>query len=214
MVTLLGDLIDSRLAPDRKGLHDTVSAALATVSREVPAHRPAAITAGDEFQGVYEHLGDALRCVLVIRSLLEPEVRVRFGVGRGEVTVLDEAQNTQDGPGWWAARAAIEVVEASEDETGWSALRTAYREDPSSHDERRGNEAVQDAVNAALVCQDLLLHSYDARSWSILRGLMADRTQTQIAESLGITRQAVQQRRSSAGMPMLVSAAAHLARLP
>ncbi len=207
VVTLLGDLIDSRLSADRQQLHDTLTEVLAAVSKEWPAQHDPAITAGDEFQGTYTRLGDALGSVLAIRSLLEPSVGMRFGVGRGEVTMLDAENRTQDGPGWWAARAAIDAVEAGEEETGWTALRTAYRNDDDE-------DPWQDAVNAALVCQDLLLDSFDQRSWSILRGMMAGKTQTQIAEDLGISRQAVQQRRSSAGMPMLLSAAHSLARLP
>jgi len=206
-VTLIGDLIDSRLSSDRQNLHDTITSALRAVSTQITPLRPLAITAGDEFQGSYVRLGDAIATVLAIRSLLEPSVRVRFGIGRGEVTVLDPGANTQDGPGWWAARAAIEKVEAHEDQTGWAAQRAAYR---SAAD----GDSMQDAVNAALECQDLLLDSFDERSWSILRGMMADHTQTQIADDLGISRQAVQQRRSTAGMPMIVSAARNLASLP
>lgn len=205
-VTLIGDLIASRQSPHRQVLHDTLSAALATVADSGPAVQSAAVTAGDEFQGSYARLGDALAAVLALRCLLEPSVMVRFGLGRGEVTMLDPERLTQDGPGWWSARAAIDAVESQEDETGWSASRTAYR----SHDD----DPVQDAVNAALVCQDLLLDSYDERSWSILKGLMAGQTHTEIADALGITRQAVQQRRSSSGMPMLLDAAQTLARLP
>ncbi len=207
VVTLIGDLIDSRLSPDRQDLHNSIASALRAVSAQTAPLRPLAITVGDEFQGSYARLGDALSSVLAIRALLEPSVRVRFGVGRGQVTLLDPAANTQDGPGWWAARAAIEEVEAHEDQTGWAARRTVYR---SAEDV----DPMQDAVNAALVCQDLLVDSFDERSWSILRGMMADTTQTQIADDLGISRQAVQQRRSTAGLPIIVSAARNLASLP
>ncbi|MGB3860187.1 MAG: hypothetical protein WA912_13145, partial [Ornithinimicrobium sp.] len=67
---------------------------------------------------------------------------------------------------------------------------------------------------AALVCQDLLVHSWDIRSWSIARGIMQGYTQSDIAGGLGISRQAVQQRRDSAGLPMVLAAAEHLASLP
>lgn len=206
-VTLIGDLVESRLSSDRQELHNAISSALRVVAVQTPPLHPLAITAGDEFQGSYARLGDAIATVMAIRSLLEPAVRVRFGIGRGDITVLDPNANTQDGPGWWAARAAIEEVAAHEDETGWAAQRVAYRS-------AEPGDPMQDAVNAALVCQDLLLYSFDQRSWSILRGMMADATQTQIADDIGISRQAVQQRRSAAGMPMIVDAARNLASLP
>ncbi len=206
-VALLGDLVGSRTSADRRGLQDTLTAALDEVSDSIPPLHRLAVTAGDEFQGTYATLGEAVGTVLALRVRLEPSVGVRFGIGRGEVTVLNATTNTQDGPGWWAARAAIDYVSDSADDSGWTALRTAYR----SADE---SDPLLDAVNAALVCQDLLVDSYDERSWSILRGMMAEKTQTQIAQEMGITRQAVQQRRSTGGMPMLLSAAQHLARLP
>lgn len=206
-VALLGDLVGSRTSADRRGLHDRLTAALEQVSASIPPLHRLAVTAGDEFQGTYATVGEAVATALALRVRLEPAAGARFGIGRGDVTVLNATTNTQDGPGWWAARAAIEHVSTSADDAGWAALRTAYR----SADE---SDPLLDAVNAALVCQDLLLDSYDERSWSILRGMMAEKTQTQIAQELGITRQAVQQRRSSGGMPMLLSSAQHLARLP
>lgn len=205
VITLLGDLVDSRLAPDRQRLHDEVYAVLATVSATHDAG-DLVITAGDEFQGTYARLGDALAVALEVRMLLEPHIGVRFGVGRGEVTVLDAATGTQDGAGWWAARSAIEYVEATAERTGMDSLRTAY--------EAASDDPLQPAVNAALVCQDLVLDSFDERTWTILRGTGNGMTQQEIADVIGISRQAVQQRRAASGIPMLLAAAAHLAGLP
>lgn len=204
-ITLLGDLVDSRLAEDRQGLHDEVSQALATVSAN-HGGGGLAITAGDEFQGTYACLGEALAAALAVRMLLEPPIGVRFGIGRGEVTVLDSEADTQDGPGWWAARSAIEHVEAAAGQTGWGGLRTAY--------EAAAHDPLQPAVNAALVCQDLVLDSFDERTWTILRGAHKGMTQQEIADEIGISRQGVQQRRSSSGIPMVLAAAAQLASLP
>lgn len=204
-ITLIGDLVGSRLVGDRQALHDEVSHALAIVSAQ-PGGGGLAITAGDEFQGTFDRLGEALAAALALRFLLEPHIGVRFGIGRGEVTVLDPEADTQDGPGWWAARSAIEHVETAAAQTGWGGLRTAYvaaEDDP-----------LQPSVNAALVCQDLVLDSFDERTWTILRGARNGMTQQEIADDIGISRQAVQQRRASSGIPMLLQAAAHLASLP
>ncbi|MGB3187017.1 MAG: SatD family protein [Ornithinimicrobium sp.] len=203
-VTLLGDLVGSRRAEDRQSVHDEVTGALAKVSAD---HRGStlAITAGDEFQGTFSHLGEAIAAAFAVRMLLEPRIGVRFGIGRGEVIVLDAEADTEDGPGWWAARSAIEYVEASAGQTGMGGLRTAY--------EAAADDPVQPAVNAALVCQDLVLDSFDERTWTILRGTHRGMTQQQIADQLGISRQAVQQRRASSGIPMVLEAAAHLGKL-
>jgi len=206
VVALLGDLVDSRSSRDRQGLHDSLTRALSDVSDVLPGLSRLAVTAGDEFQGTYASLGEALASAFAVRVRLSPTVDVRFGVGRGEVTVLDSTAGTQDGPAWWSARAAIDDVGACASETGWSAARTAYRS--AQNDDPR-----QEAVNAALVCQDLLVDSWDIRSWSIVRGIMQGRTQSDIADELGISRQAVQQRRHAAGLPMVLAAAEHLASL-
>jgi hypothetical protein len=213
LVTVIGDVVDSRSFPDRQLLHDALTQALGEVAHEVPGRHRLGVTAGDEFQGTYTRLGEALAAVFALRVRLSPSVVVRFGLGRGEVTVLDADDNTQDGPGWWAAREAIEHVKETEQLTGWSALRTAYRaaEREKGADER---DTVEDAVNSALVCQDLLVDSWDTRTWSIVRGIMQGRTQGEIAAELGISRQAVQQRRRSAGLPMVLSAAQGLSELP
>ncbi len=203
-VTLLGDLVGSRRSEDRQSLHDDLSRALATVSAE-HGGGGLAITAGDEFQGTYGRLGEALGAAFAVRMLLEPRIGVRFGIGRGTVMVLDSAAGTQDGPGWWAARSAIEHIEATAGHTGCGALRTAY--------EATTGDPLQPAVNAALLCQDLVLDSFDERTWTILRGTHHGMTQQQIADRIGVSRQAVQQRRASSGIPMVLEASAQLARL-
>lgn len=206
-VSVLGDLIGSRRSADRQGLHERLTIALTQVNQEIVTDQPLAVVAGDEFQGSYASLGDALGAVLLVRSLLSPQTDLRFGIGRGEVTVLDADTGIQDGPGWWAARQAIKEVETGQQGTGWATWRTAYRD----HDR---DPALEPAINAALVCQDLVLGSLDRTGWRIVRGMMQGRTQASIAEELGITRQAVQQRRKTAGLPMLLESIHRLRALP
>ncbi|MGI8947085.1 MAG: SatD family protein [Ornithinimicrobium sp.] len=205
--TVLGDLIGSRLSADRRGLHERLTAALTHVNQEIVTDQPLAVIAGDEVQGTYAGVGDALGAVFLLRSLLSPGTDLRFGIGRGDVTVLDAETGIQDGPGWWAARQAIEEVEAGQQVTGQATWRTAYREHEPDH-------GTEQAVNAALVCQDLVLGSLDQTGWTIVRGMMQERTHASIAEELGISRQAVQQRRKSAGLPMLLASISALRSLP
>lgn len=209
--TLLGDVIDSRAASDRKALHDQLSAALDQVSAEVDALDDLKVTAGDEFQATFATVGEALYAALLLRLRLDPDIDVRIGVGWGPVTVLDAAHGTQDGPGWWAARSAIEWVEEHQFVVGFERLRTAYRpaqEPDGARAEQPPSAAGPSAaaVNAALLCQDHLLGSLDQRSRFIVEGLMHGRTQTQLAQELGLTRQAVNQRRKHDGLAIAVEA--------
>lgn len=206
-VTLLGDVVQSRHHRDRQQLHDTLELVLQKVNDRSPTDQPLGLTVGDEFQGSYPTLGEALSALVTTRSLASPDTDVRFGVGRGDVLVLDARSGIQDGPGWWAAREAIDHVKAQSAKTGWERLRSAYRA-PGA------DPATTAAVNAALVCQDLVLGSWHSTDWSIVRGLMAQHTQAEIAVDLGVSRQAVQQRRKAAGMPMLLQGQEWLKGLP
>src|SRR5262245_40012740 len=88
-VALIGDVVESRTRRDRQALHDEVEAALEAATAFVPALDPPVVTVGDEFQGVYATLGDALAASFRIRAALHPRADVRFGLGRGAVTTLD-----------------------------------------------------------------------------------------------------------------------------
>lgn len=94
VATLIGDVVGSRQTADRAGLHQRVSAALAAVASS--AIDPPAFTVGDEFQGSYPTVGAAIDAALSMRLEVAPEVDVRFGIGWGEVTILDPATGIQD----------------------------------------------------------------------------------------------------------------------
>lgn len=205
LAALLGDVIGSRSADDRQALHDTLTAALRAISAEVETVDDIQVTAGDEFQGTFRSVGEAVYAALLLRLHLHPEVDIRVGVGWGEVTVLDPAQGTQDGPAWWAARAAIEWVEQKQATAGWESVRTAYR-----RAEGVGTGPSPEAVTAALLCQDHLIGLMDQRSRHILNGLLHGRTQVSLAEELGLTRQAVNQRRKHDGLAVATAAAQSL----
>ncbi|USQ78884.1 SatD family protein [Ornithinimicrobium faecis] len=211
LAAFLGDVIGSRASSDRKGLHDTLTSALATVSAEVDTVDDIQVTAGDEFQGTFANVGEALYAALLLRLRLTPHIDVRIGVGWGDVTVLDAAHGTQDGPAWWAARAAIEWIEKQQASAGWQSVRTAYRRADIIGDTLPG--PTPEAVSAALLCQDHLMGLLDERSRHILEGLMHGQTQVKLAEELGLTRQAVNQRRKQDGLAILVAAAESLRTL-
>ena len=111
--TLIGDVVASRQTADRSALHRRLTKGLAVVAST--ATDPPAFTVGDEFQGSYPSVGAAIAAALEIRLGVGPDIDVRFGIGWGDVTILDPSTGIQDGPGWWAAREAIE----------WTCHRTA-----------------------------------------------------------------------------------------
>jgi hypothetical protein len=140
---------------------------------------------------------------LLVRVRLLPATDVRHGIGWGTTTVLDEASGIEDGPGWWAARAAIEQAERAERSAGSRSLRTAYvvADDPGP-----GDRPDAGMVNAALVLRDERVTGLSERSLSVLRGLLSHETQKEIAAALGISASAVSQRVRADGLAAIVAA--------
>ena len=206
-VVLIGDVVDSRGATNRRALHRAVEKALVGVNAVVPALGELRVTVGDEFQGAYATLGGALDAALRVRLELLPGVDTRFGIGRGAVTTLDARRGIEDGPGWWAARAAIEAAEGTATTAATRTARTAVRaadDDPSL-----------DAVNAALLCRDHLVGSLSDRSLRLLRGLMDPHTtQSELATLEGISASAVSQRVRADGIGAVLASHELLRALP
>jgi hypothetical protein len=203
--TLIGDVVGSRRTGDRSALHRRVAAALRQVAGD--ALDPPAFTIGDEFQGSYPAVGAAIDAALTVRLLLASEVDIRFGIGWGAVTILDAETGIQDGPGWWAAREAIQHTARIQRQGGMTLIRTTFRAD----DHTRTDVG---AVNAALICRDHLLGSLDERSLRIVRGLMTGRSKRELAAAEGISPSAVSQRAARDGLDLLVLASEYLRGLP
>ena len=165
--TLIGDLIGSRASDDRRALHARFERALDEVNARFSPPTPMRMQVGDEYQGIFSTLGDALSASLLVRLALLPEGDIRHGIGRGDVEVLGTSPRVEDGPGWWAARAAMERVEQAEAKAATRTLHTAYVADASAPD---ADDAL---VNASLLLRDELVSGLSERSLSVLRGLLA-----------------------------------------
>jgi len=200
---LIGDIVGSRRVADRSAAHRAMNRALRDVAAD--AIDPPAFTVGDEFQGSYPTVGAAIGAALSLRLAVAPGLDVRFGIGWGVVTVLDADAGIQDGPGWWAAREAIEWTAAAQRQPGLALVRTSFR------GEQRTDV---DAVNAALICRDHLIGSLDERSLRILKGLLSNHTKKDIAAAEDISASAVSQRAGRDGLDLIVRASHYLRSVP
>lgn len=201
--TLIGDIIGSRRVADRGASHRAVNRALADIAAE--AIDAPAFTVGDEFQGSYSTVGAAIDAALSLRLTVAPDIDVRFGIGWGSATMLDAGAGIQDGPGWWAAREAIEWTASAQRQPGLVLVRTSFR----------GNDRDDvDAINAALMCRDHLIGSLDDRSLRILKGLLSNHSKKDIAASEAISASAVSQRAGRDGLDLIVQATGYLRSVP
>ena len=130
VAAVIGDVVGSRDHADRPDLHVRLVGRLAELEELLRAEErsggeplvvsPPRVTVGDEYQGIFTSVGVALRATRWLRISLLPDVDVRHGVGWGPVQVLEDEPRVEDGPGWWAAREAVESVEEA-------ALRSGHR---------------------------------------------------------------------------------------
>jgi hypothetical protein len=199
LAALIGDVIRSRAVSDRSGLHDELARVLDEANQRLQPVVPLRITVGDEFQGCFVTLGQAVHASLWLRLHLAP-VQLRHGIGWGSVAVLAAEPRVEDGPGWWAARAAIDSVKKDESRAGTRLLRTAYHraEDTDGPDPA--------AVNAALMCRDQMIGSVSPRSLRLLRGVVDGSSQAELAAAEHISASAVSQRMRNDGLAVIVAA--------
>lgn len=182
--TVIGDLVGSRQVADRTAVQQALGRALEEVNEALYPLQALEPTFGDELQGGFAGLADAARAALLVRLSLLPLVDTRYGIGHGEVTVHDDTRRPvlQDGPGWWAARDAIDALA-----TGHARRRTGYVG-------AAGDPPVQvAAANAFLTCRDQLVERLNDRGRRILRLALLGHSQKEIAEAEAITPSAVSQ---------------------
>jgi hypothetical protein len=196
-VAVLGDVVASRRHPDPGRRRHRVDRALAAANERFEPLQPFTPTIGDEFQGLFVDLVSALEATLVVRLSLVGEVDVRFGIGSGELFAFDasRAPFEQDGPAWWSAREAVDLVRAtSQGQERPRGLRTRWVD----ADAERPFEVA--AVNAFLQCRDELVAAMDPRDAAAMLGLLADEPLTRIAEDEGVSASALSQRAIRGGL--------------
>ncbi|MDP9821846.1 SatD family protein [Nocardioides massiliensis] len=183
MYAVIGDLVASRSTPQRAAVHRHVREVLEATNEALAPVQPLEQTVGDELQGGFASIGEATQATLLVRLGCLPVIDVRCGVGVGETTVFDDTRRPllQDGPAWWAARAALDVLA----QPRRSGQRTWYVDPDEPGDAGR--------INAYLLCRDQLVDRLGERAQRMLLAALQGRTQREIAEAEGISPSAVSQ---------------------
>lgn len=201
VATLIGDIVGSRLHDFPAGLHHRLHTALDRTNELFEPAQRLEITVGDEFQGCFAKVADAVRASLLIRLLLvtdEEGADSRYGLGWGRVTVFDANRSpvSQDGPGWWAARAAIERAAGLKKSPRTSFVRTCFS---SSPDDEVGAARCDASIEAFLLCRDAAVGHMTKRQRELLLGAMLGHSQDELAHLEGITQSAVSQTLARSG---------------
>ena len=203
-VAMLVDVVGSRSSA-RQELHRATLVAVDDVNAHVAHLDPLRVTVGDELQGVYRSLGEALTASWWLRLTLTGTADLRVGLGGGQVRVIDAERGIQDGTAWWLAREAIDGVEELAEETGYGSARTAIRDDRSH---------ATPAADALVRLVDAHLGRLRDGSRRSLHGLLAGLDNAAVAEREGITASANSQRVSRGDLRILADSMTALGRLP
>lgn len=117
-LALIADVIDSKMVQERFDLQKQLEKTLQTMNELFGEFIASnfTLTLGDEFQGLLKVDAPVFQMIDTLRSLLTP-TQLRFGIGLGEiVTDIDPLQSIgADGPAYWNARAAINLVHQKND---------------------------------------------------------------------------------------------------
>lgn len=114
---VIGDIKDSRHLENRKEVQIRLQRILNRLNEKYKDDIVSRflITLGDEFQGLLSNGKDILDMVNEIRMEMYP-VRLRFGIGFGQITtdIRTEMALGADGPGYYRAREAVELLKERE----------------------------------------------------------------------------------------------------
>lgn len=208
VVTVIADIVGSRRLADRTAAQLAFDETIAHVEKQHPlADQPLTPTVGDEQQGVYRGLPQALTSLLLLQLALPEGLEFRFGIGIGTVNPVGSAHGElSDGPGWWAARDAIEYVHARQ-HRAVPGMRTWIVGAP-------GQDEVMDTVvaasNAYLLARDDLVAHMSDRERRIAYGRASGLSQRELAEQEGITQPSVSKALRGSGANALLEGLAVL----
>ena len=203
-IAVTADIIGSRQFADRAEAQRALDAAIARVETDLPvATQGLRPTVGDEQQAIYPGLDAALGAILLLRLALPDGIEFRYGIGIGDVGRVPSsasAQGISDGPGWWAARAAIEHVEMLQKRAAPQARSWIVAHESEAE---RQTDGVRWA-NAYLLARDEMVGAMSERVRRLTYGRCLGRTQRELAEEEGITQSAVSQGLSASGAAVIV----------
>jgi len=208
VIAVIADIVGSRRLHDRADAQRVFDETIARVESEHPlAEQPLRPTVGDEQQGVYRTLDDALAGVLLLQLALPDGIEFRYGIGVGEIRAIESAhRELTDGPGWWAAREAIETVHARQ-ERAVPSTRSWIVAGPGQDERMRSQVAT---ANAYLLARDAIVARMTDRERRLAYGRIGGHSQKSLAAQEGITQPAVSKALRSSGAAALLDGLAVL----
>jgi len=187
-VAVIGDMKHSRQLNDRREVQDKMKNVLEEINEKFADEIASrfVITLGDEFQGLLRDGKNVLRIIEEIKMKLYP-VEIRFGIGIGSIStdINTDIALGADGPGYYMAREAIEIIKENEkkNKAVISDIWLETRED-------KANRAL--LVNTVFALLKSIEQKWTKRQREIIWSYMqSQESQQKVADRMGITQSTV-----------------------
>ena len=196
-LALIADVIDSKMVQARFNLQKQLEETLQKMNGFFADYLASCftLTLGDEFQALLKMNAPVFQIIDTLRSELSP-TQLRFGIGLGEiVTAIDPLQSIgADGPAYWNARAAINLVHQKNDYGNTQIYFSS------------GNDSQDLLVNALIASGEAIRSSWRDSQEEILINLLKRSvysetfSQQDLAQSLAINPSALSKRLKSSSI--------------
>ena len=196
-LALIADVIDSKMVQERFNLQKQLEKTLRKMNELFGDYLASCftLTLGDEFQALLKMDAPVFQIIDTLRSELSP-TQLRFGIGLGEiVTAIDPLQSIgADGPAYWNARAAINLVHQKNDYGNTQIYFSS------------GNDSKDLLVNALIASGEAIRSGWRGSQEEILLDLLKrfvyseNFSQQELAQSLDINPSALSKRLKSSSI--------------
>lgn len=188
-IAIIGDVKKSRELEKRKEIQGKLKAVLDEINvvYENDIASNFLITLGDEFQGLLFNGRNVLKMIQRIKMQLYP-VELRFGIGIGSISteINTEMALGADGPGYYNARNAVEVLKKNEKKNK-AVLSDIRLEDD------RGSWTQTVLINTVFELARAIEGGWTDRQREIIWDMLVHQdSQKQAADRLGIAQSSVQ----------------------
>ena len=196
-LALIADIIDSKMVQERFNLQKQLEKTLRKMNELFGDYLASrfTLTLGDEFQALLKMDAPFFQIIDTLRSELSP-TQLRFGIGLGEIaTAIDPLQSIgADGPAYWNARAAINLVHQKNDYGNTQIYFSS------------GNDSKDLLVNALIASGEAIRSGWRGSQEEILLDLLKrfvyseNFSQQDLAQSLDINPSALSKRLKSSSI--------------
>ncbi|MBI9014633.1 MAG: hypothetical protein JEZ08_20510 [Clostridiales bacterium] len=194
---IIGDIIESRAMQDRSDVQRKIKKILEEINEKFKDDIAArfTITLGDEFQGLLKSSKPLMEIIDLIKLKFYPN-KLRFGIGFGEMytEIIAEHAIGSDGPAYYAARKAIEDIKKS---------NNRYEQpdqDIQIYNYDENDKYKFDLLNSALSLCTLIEKGWTDKQREVITHLLFDdKSQREIANTIGLKQSSVQRRLTTGG---------------